>query len=282
MKSCFKLANHGVPHIYLLFEIRIRSMPTERINLGVTGQVGLNLQATKKGVGAFVDSFYREIDPETGVEAMLPAEATYGIKLLGSIIHTVNGLDVTESPALDICKIISKAARPLQLTFLQHDQQLDDSCTVVNYATLPWLLEHLEELTREKSEKSDDLVSLLKGKLLCHLDCERVLSNLKLLKLAKGQKLATFLESLMSPFPEVNLALSLSECEQSLTEITSILRKDLIDDFLPSFLQSATMRRMKGYHFRSLPYNDMAFLDILANKAALFHFFLYLSKPNRR
>lgn len=257
-------------------------MVMETINLIVTGQVGLNLQAAGKGVGAFVDSFYRGIDPESGVELMLPAESTFGIKLLGSIIYTVNGLDVSESPAVDICKIISNADRPLQLSFIQHDQDLEDSSIVFNHDSLPWLLEHLEELERENSVKSDDSVLLLRGKLLCYLDCERVLSNLNLLKLDQRHKLATFLMSLMSPFPELNFPTSISECEQNLNEITSILRKDLKDDLVPSFIKSVAMRRMKGYNFRSLKQGAFTFFDILSNKAALFHFFIHLSRPHRR
>ena len=257
-------------------------MMMERINLIVTGQVGLNLQATSKGVGAFVDSFYRGVDPENGIEYMLPAESTFGIELLGSIIYTVNGLDVSASPALDICKIISDADRPLQLTFIQHDQELQGPSIIFNHATLPWLLEHLEKLEANNLEESNDSVMLLRGKLLCYLDCERVLSNLNLLKLDQGHKLDIFLVSLMSPFPELNFPTSISECEQNLKEIAIILRNDLMDDLAPSFNNSVAMKRMKGYNFRSLESSDFTFLDILSNKAALIHFFLYLSRPHRR
>lgn len=253
------------------------------VELVVTGQVGLNLQATKNGTGAFVDSFYRGVDADSGVEFMLPAESTLGATLLGTIISSVNGQDVTTFPALDICKIISKAERPLKLEFLRHHQEFEEPVAHLSNFALPWLLEHLLALDEAKSPQSNTIsTSLLRAKLLCYIDCKRVSLSLELLKIGQQKKLISFLESLLSPLPELSSLLCISDCVQNLIEITSLLEKDLMRDFYPSFEEGIAIRRMRGYFFRSLAHRRLALVDILANKATLFHLFMFQSRSHRR
>lgn len=252
------------------------------VSLVVTGQVGLNLQATKSAAGAFVDSFYRGTNLDTGVEYKLPAESILGVDLFGAIILTVDGKDVSALAAMDICKLISSANRPLTLEFLQHDQEVHGSLSVINYASLPWMLEHLEVLERENFEIPNESLSLLRGKLLCYVECERVLSNIDLLKTGQHGKLTLFLKSLMTPFPELISITSFPDCDHNLIEIASSLKDDLDKDFFPLFRQSLSMRRMQGYLHRSHSCNNLSFTDLLTNSTAKMYLFLFMSRSNRR
>lgn len=259
-------------------------MDESTVELIVTGQVGLNLQATKKQTGAFVDSFYKGHDAD-GQEIILPAESKFGAQLIGAIISSVNGEDVTGFQAVTVCQIISKAERPLTLKFLVDHQHIEYPLEIENFAALPWLLEHLDELSTSSSENKDigiESISLLKKSVLSYADCVRVIQNLEVLKKHDSGNLVKFEETMTSRFcKEKTFETNLVE-EISIKNIL-ILQKDVLcKEVMPSFVKSIAMKRMSGYLFNFPSYPKLAFSDILRSKTLLFHFFAFLSRSNRR
>lgn len=254
------------------------------VELTVTGQVGLNLQATKKQTGAFVDSFYKGHDADGG-EIILPAESTFGAHLIGAIISSVNGEDVTGFQAITVCQIISKAERPLILKFLVGHRSMEDPLEIENFAALPWLLEHLDELSASSSGGDDidrESISLVKKRVLNYADCVRVLQNLELLKKHDSGNLVKFEETMASRTLTDDTDLTNRDVEKSITRILEMQKDVISQELMPSFVKSIAMKRMGGYLFNFPSYPKLAFSDILRNKTLLFHFFTFLSRSNRR
>jgi hypothetical protein len=259
-------------------------MTESTVELIVTGQVGLNLQATKKQSGAFVDSFYKGHDAD-GQEVILPAEATFGAQLIGAIISSVNGEDVIGFQAMSVCQIISKAERPLTLKFLVDHHNIEDPLEIENFAALPWLLEHLDELSTSCIRSEDicnESIPLVKKSVLNYADCVRVLENLELLRKYDSGNLVKFEETITSQFSEENIAVSHREAEKSIAKILKLQKDALYKELIPSFVKSIAMKRMGGYLFNFPSYPKLAFSDILRNEILLFHFFTFLSRSNRR
>lgn len=249
------------------------------VELIVTGQVGLNLQATKYSSGAFVDSFYRGVDID-GSEVILPAEANLGANFLGAIISSVNNQDVTGSHAITVCDIISKADRPMTLKFFLNSQIIENPLELSNFAGLPWLLEHIEELSTKAETISEDL-SLLKKKLLLYIDCERVLLNIGILQSTQRGKLWSFVASLRSFVADEDNQLQ-EKYQVFLKQTSDLLRRTILEKVVPSFIGSLAMRRMKGYLFNFPLCEKLAFVDILEEKSLLAHFFIFLSRSGKR
>lgn len=260
-------------------------MDESTVELIVTGQVGLNLQATKKQTGAFVDSFYKGHDAD-GQEIILPAESTFGAQLIGAIISSVNGEDVTGFQAMTVCQIISKAERPLTLKFLVDHQNIEYPLEIENFAALPWLLEHLDELSTSSSENRDissESISLLKKSVLSYADCVRVLQNLEVLRKHDSGNLIKFEETMTSRFCKEKTSFETNGDEEISIIAFLRLQKDLLcKELMPSFVKSIAMKRMSGYLFNFPSYPKLAFSDILRSKTLLFHFFAFLSRSNRR
>lgn len=249
------------------------------VELIVTGQVGLNLQATKYSSGAFVDSFYRGVDID-GSEVILPAEAILGANFLGAIISSVNNQDVTGSHAITVCDIISKADRPMTLKFFLNSQIIENPLELSNFAGLPWVLEHIEELSIKAETISEDL-SLLKRKLLLYIDCERVLLNIVILQSTQRGKLWSFVASLRSFVADKDDQLH-EKYQVFLNQTSNLLRSTILEKLVPSFIGSLAMRRMKGYLFNFPLCEKLAFVDILEEKSLLAHFFIFLSRSGKR
>jgi hypothetical protein len=250
------------------------------VELKVTGQVGLNLQATKYSTGAFVDSFYRGVDID-GSEVILPAEANLGANFLGAIISSVNNQDVTGSHAITVCDIISKADRPMTLKFFLNSQIIENPLELSNFAGLPWLLEHIEELSTKVDTISEDL-SLLKSKLLLYIDCERVLLNIVILQQSTQRgKLWSFIASLRT-FVADNDGQLHEKYQVFVKQTSDLLRSTILEKLVPSFIGSLAMRRMKGYLFNFPLSGKLAFVDILEDKSLLAHFFIFLSRSGKR
>ena len=246
------------------------------VELVVTGQVGLNLQATKSLSGAFVDSFYRGTDAE-GHEIVLPAESTLGEKLLGAIISSVNGQDVKSFHAMAICQAISKANRPVTLKFSLNHSKIEDYLDILDDVALPWLLEHLEDLA--SYTKDGDFPTALKEKLLRYKDCERLLRNIILLRRDKDGMLQTFVKTL---FLTADTTAPSEDNEQEVMIAVKQLRNTLEEHLIPSFVESTAMRRMMGYLLNFPHRGRLAFIDILKDKRLLFHFYMFLGRSNRR
>lgn len=246
------------------------------VELVVTGQVGLNLQATKSLSGAFVDSFYRGTDAE-GHEIVLPAESTLGEKLLGAIISSVNGQDVRSFHAKAICQAISKAKRPVSLKFTLDHSRIEDYLDVLDDAALPWLLEHLEDLSFYL--KDGDFPTALKEKLLRYKDCERLLRNIILLKRDRDGMLQSFVKTFLLPADTTTPSV---DNEEDVTMAVKQLRNTLEEHLIPSFMESTAIRRMMGYLLNFPSRGILAFIDILKDKRLLFHFYMFLSRSNRR
>jgi hypothetical protein len=259
-------------------------MTESTVELIVTGQVGLNLQATKKQSGAFVDSFYKGHDAD-GQEVILPAESTFGVQLIGAIISSVNGEDVTGFQAMTVCQIISKANRPLTLKFLVDHQDVKDPLEIENFAALPWLLEHLDELSTSRSRSKDicsESIPLVNRSVLNYADCVRVLQNFDLLRKHDSGNLVKFEETMASQCSKENIAVTNRENEKSIEKILKLQKDVLYKELIPSFVKSIAMRRMGGYLFNFPSYPKLAFSDILRNKTLLFHFFTFLCRSSRR
>ena len=253
------------------------------VELVVTGQVGLNLQATRVSTGAFVNSFYRGVDID-GSEVILPAESNLGANFLGAIISSVNNQDVTGSHAITVCDIISKADRPMTLKFFVNSQIIENPLELSNFAGLPWLLEHLEDLSLNAATNaatSNEDYELLKSKLLLYTDCERVLLNTRILKSTQQGKLCLFVNSLRSLLHNVD-AEKPKKYDVFVAQISDILRRTIIETLVPSFNGSLAMRRMKGYLYNFPTYGKLAFVDILENTSLLAHFFIFLSRSGKR
>ena len=248
------------------------------VELVVTGQVGLNLQATRVSTGAFVNSFYRGVDID-GSEIILPAESNLGANFLGAIISSVNNQDVTGSHAITVCDIISKADRPMTLKFFVNSQIIESPLELSNFAGLPWLLEHLEDLSLNAATNGD--YELLKSKLLLYIDCERVLLNTKILKSTQQGKLCLFVNSLRSLLHNAD-AEKHKKYDAFVAQISDILRRTITETIVPSFSGSLAMRRMKGYLYNFPTYGKLAFVDILENMSLLAHFFIFLSRSGKR
>lgn len=250
----------------------------------VTEQVGLNLQSTKKSVGAYVDSFFRSIDKD-GHECMLPGESTFGTKLIGSIVSSVNGQDVSELQAALLCKMISKADRPLKIQFFQPSKGLSEDLEQLDYSRL---LEYLNELLAsevENAEHTHDRIFLLKKKFLCFIDCERILKNVILCTKGYKKQLVSFLkeidlECLDSSLSNISDSF-ISNSDFAVSQITASLHKELSQNLVPLFIESVIMQRMRGYLFNSRR-KKLTFSEVLCNSVTLMHFFLYLSKTNKR
>ena len=249
------------------------------VELVVTGQVGLNLQATRVSTGAFVNSFYRGVDID-GSEIILPAESNLGANFLGAIISSVNNQDVTGSHAITVCDIISKADRPMTLKFFVNSQIIENPLELSNFAGLPWLLEHLEDLSLKAATSNGDY-ELLKSKLLLHIECERVLLNIRILNSTQQGKLCSFVNSLRSLLPNED-AEKHNKYKAFVDQISDILRRTIIETLVPSFNGSLAMRRMKGYLYNFPTYGKLAFVDILENMSLLAHFFIFLSRSGKR
>ena len=249
------------------------------VELIVTGQVGLNLQATKYSSGAFVDSFYRGVDID-GSEVILPAEANLGANFLGAIISSVNNQDVTGSHAITVCDIISKADRPMTLKFFLNSQIIENPLDLSNFAGLPWLLEHIEELSTKAETISEDL-HLLKRKLLLYIDCERVLLNIAILQSTQRSKLWSFVDSLRSFVADKDDQLH-EKHQVFLKQTSDLLRSTILEKLVPSFIGSLAMRRMKGYLFNFPLREKLAFVDIMDEESLLAHFFIFLSRSGKR
>jgi hypothetical protein len=250
------------------------------VELVVTGQVGLNLQATKCLSGAFVDSFYRGTDGD-GHEIVLPAESTLGERILGAIISTVNGQDVKKFHAMAICQAISKAKRPVALRFTLNHSSVEEYLDILDDAALPWLLEHLEDLASYM--KDDDLLcdfpTELKEKLLRYKDCERLLKNIILLRRDGEGMVQSFVKTLFIP---ADTTAQFVDYEQEITVAVKQLRNTLEEHLIPSFKESTAMRRMLGYLLNFPLRGRLAFIDILKDKRLLFHFYMFLGRSNRR
>ena len=108
------------------------------------------------------------------------------------------------------------------------------------------------------------------------------MNNVHLLNVGQQRKLILFLESLLSLFPELKSLLPVSDCVQNIIEITSLLKKDLMRDLYPSFIESRAVRRMRGYLFRSITSPRLVLVDVLANNSTLFHLFMHQSRSHRR
>ena len=249
------------------------------VGLIVTGQVGLNLQATKHSTGAFVNSFYRGVDID-GSELVLPAESNLGTNFLGAIISSVNNQDVTGLHAITVCDIITKADRPMTLKIFVNSQIIENPLELSNFAGLPWLLEHLEDLSHGAATTNDDII-LLKSKLLLYIDCERVLLNISILQSTQQGKLSSFVDSVRSLIPDVD-AQMYAKRQEFLNKISDILRSAISQTLIPSFIGSLAMRRMKGYLYNFPLYGKMAFVDILKEMSLLAHFFIFLSRSGKR
>lgn len=216
-------------------------MNNNMVELLVTGQVGLNLQAIKSGRGAFVDSFYRSTDTD-GLEILLPAEKTLGLDILGAVIASVAGEDVTSVEALKVCTIISTAQRPVKLQFYLPAKKWENDIDVL---TLPWLLQFLIEIRTQSHENA----LILRNKLSCYIDCNRLCKNINLLKKGKNYQLNNFLQEIKANF----LQSELQECGglnfnndniSTLLCITAILRAYLNKHLLPQFIESVAIKRM--------------------------------------
>jgi hypothetical protein len=213
----------------------------DNIELIVTGQVGLNLQIIKNGKGAFVDSFYRGSNSE-GIDVLLPAEKTFGPVILGAIIASVGGKDVTSVEALEICRIISTAQRPVKLQFHLSNQKLFTPSIILNYSTLPWLLQSLMEMDTQ----SDEGTLSLRNKLLCYIDCDRLYKNISLLKKEKnGSQLDSFLQEIKKHilFAEFKAG-SINDNKSTLLHITIHLKEHLNQHLVPHFMKSVAFKRM--------------------------------------
>ena len=248
------------------------------VELVVTGQVGLNLQATKCLSGAFVDSFYRGADTD-GREVILPAESTLGERLLGAIISSVNGQDVKSFHAMAICQAISKANRPVTLKFTLNQSRTDEPLDIANDAALPWLLEHLEDLDSSGNDLPSDLPTALKEKLLRYIDYQRLLRNIILLRRDGEGILKSFMKPLL--LPEDASIPSLDD-EQQIAIAIKLLRNTLDEHLIPSFIKSTAMQRMTGYLLNFPLCKRLALIDIVKDKRLLFHFYVFLGRSSRR
>jgi hypothetical protein len=221
------------------------------IELIVTGQVGLNLQVIRSGKGAFVDSFYRGTNSE-GIEVLLPAEKNLGVDILGAIISSVDGKDVTSIEALEVCRIISTAQRPMKLQFHLSDQRLYTPSNIINFATLPWLLQSLIEIDTQSVESA----LIVRNKLLCYTDCDRLQKNISLLKkTGNNSQLDSFLQEINeNVLPSNNLDFN-NDNESTLLCITIHLREYLNEHLVPHFMKSVAFKRMV-YSF-SMSTNDI-------------------------
>lgn len=263
------------------FILQVAMATESEVELIVTGQVGLNLQATKRQTGAFVDSFYKGCDAD-GREIILPAELAFGAHLIGAIISSVNGADVTGFQAVTVCQIISKAERPLTLKFLVNHQNIGDILEIGNLVALPWLLEHLDELStanvKNDGASSGGSISTMRRNLLNYADCVRVQQNLELLKKYDSGKLVLFEESVALRFYKENSI----NVEGNVPKILKLLKDAICKNLLPTFMTSIAMKRMGGYLFNCRSCPKLAFSDIIRNKTLLFHFFIFLSRSSRR
>jgi hypothetical protein len=77
------------------------------------GSIGVNLQSRYIGIGAYVDSFYRNKD-----NSLLPAEEV-GTICLGDIIFSINSTSLITLNLKEIYEVIRHSKYPLNLIFLR-------------------------------------------------------------------------------------------------------------------------------------------------------------------
>ena len=133
------------------------------------GRIGLNLKSCKCDKGTFVYSYYRGTKNNVPDQIILPAEAYFGDALIGTIVTSINEVDVAEYNSTQCCQLIAVATRPLKITFeLPSYFYFTTKQSLTNPLIMPWILAYSDTILC--SEKLIDHLAI-------YLNCWRILQN---------------------------------------------------------------------------------------------------------
>jgi hypothetical protein len=253
------------------------------------GSIGVNLQSRYIGIGAYVDSFYRNKD-----NSLLPAEEC-GTICLGDIIFSINSTSLITLNLKEIYEVIRHSKYPLKLIFLRLSEykynlieliidprkvsfidnflnnNIKGKSIIANQIVLLNQINIiLNNLTNPKIIYQDDDIMNLILSIWCSEYLNNILDNCK-------DDLKYKIKSLKY-YENNNNYSNINDLIQEIMELKKLLWNELLLSFVNSFNSSSVSKRLIGFLFESKKFFQIPIFDLLNNSFASFFLFIFLIK----